>query len=60
MLARLEHIGGKDFIPQADALLRGLRANRDQLDVLLAQSFGLFAEDDAREAIEDLSRAIAP
>jgi tetratricopeptide (TPR) repeat protein len=59
LLAKLEHIGGKDLIPQADALLRGLRSNRDQVDVLMAQGFGLFAENDAREAVEDLSRAIA-
>jgi tetratricopeptide (TPR) repeat protein len=58
LLAQLGHIGGKALIPQADALLRGLRSNRDQADVILAESFGLFAEDDAREAIEDLSQAI--
>jgi tetratricopeptide (TPR) repeat protein len=58
MLAKLEQIGGKAFIPQMDALLRGLRSNRDQVDVIMSKSFALFAEDDAREAIEDLSRAI--
>jgi tetratricopeptide (TPR) repeat protein len=59
MLAQLERLGGKDLVPQADAVLRGLRSNRDQADVLMAKGAGLFAEDDAREAIEDLSRAIA-
>jgi tetratricopeptide (TPR) repeat protein len=59
LLAQLGHIGGKDLIPKADALLRGLRSNRDQVDVLMAKSFGLFAEDDAREAVEDLNRALA-
>jgi Flp pilus assembly protein TadD len=59
LLAQLGRIGGKDLIPQADALLRGLRSNRDQADVIMAKSFGLFTEHDAREAIEDLSRAIA-
>jgi tetratricopeptide (TPR) repeat protein len=59
LLARLGHIGGKDFIPQADALLRGLRSNRDQADAAMAQSAGLIAADDAGEAIEDLTRAIA-
>jgi Flp pilus assembly protein TadD len=58
MLAQLDRIGGKDLIPQVDAMLRGLRGNRDQADVLMAQSAGLFAEDDAREAVEDLTRAI--
>jgi isocitrate lyase len=38
LLAQLGHIGGKDLIPQADALLRGLRSNRDQADVILAES----------------------
>ncbi|MDR1073108.1 MAG: tetratricopeptide repeat protein [Treponema sp.] len=59
LLAQLGHIGGKKLIPHADALLRRLRSNRDQVDVLMAESAGLIAEDDAREAIEDLSRAIA-
>jgi tetratricopeptide (TPR) repeat protein len=59
LLAQLGHIGGKEFIPQADALLRGLRSNRDQADVLMAKSAGLMAKDDALEAIEDLSRAVA-
>jgi tetratricopeptide (TPR) repeat protein len=58
MLAQLEHIGGKDLIPQADTLLRGLRSNRDDLDVIMGESFGLFAEYDAQGAIEDLTRAI--
>jgi tetratricopeptide (TPR) repeat protein len=58
MLAQLDRIGGKDLIPQADAVLRGLRGNRDQADVLMAQGAGLFAEHDAREAVEDLTRAI--
>ena len=59
LLAQLEHIGGKDLIPRTDALLRGLRSNRDHVDVLMAKSFDLFAEKDALEAVEDLSRAIA-
>jgi tetratricopeptide (TPR) repeat protein len=59
LLAQLEHIGGKDLIPQTDALLRGLRSNRDQADVLIAKMVVLFVEDDAQEAIEDLSQAIA-
>jgi tetratricopeptide (TPR) repeat protein len=59
LLARLGHMGGKKFIPQADALLRGLRSNRDQADVIMAQSAGLMAEDYAGEAIEDLTRAVA-
>jgi tetratricopeptide (TPR) repeat protein len=58
LLAQLEHIGGKDFVPQVDAFLRSLRSNRDQADVLIAQSVGLLATDDAEEAIEDLSQAI--
>jgi tetratricopeptide (TPR) repeat protein len=59
MLAQLEHIGGAELLPQADALLRGLRSNRDEVDVLMAQAAALMATDDAQEAIEDLSRAIA-
>ncbi|MDR0402588.1 MAG: tetratricopeptide repeat protein [Treponema sp.] len=58
LMAQLTHIGGKDLVPQADAMLRGLRSNRDEVEVLMAKSFGLFAEDDAREAIADLTRAI--
>jgi tetratricopeptide (TPR) repeat protein len=58
LLAQLEHIGGKDLLPQVDALLRGLRSNRDEADVLMSKSFGLFAEADAREAVEDLCRAV--
>jgi tetratricopeptide (TPR) repeat protein len=57
-MAQLDHIGGRDFVPQFDALLRGLRFNRDRLDVVMAESAGLMATDDAGEAIEDLSRAI--
>jgi tetratricopeptide (TPR) repeat protein len=59
LLAQFGHIGGKDIIPHVDALLRGLRSSRDEADILMAKSAGLFAEDDAREAIEDLTRAIA-
>jgi tetratricopeptide (TPR) repeat protein len=59
LLAQLEHRGGKDFLPQADALLRGLRSNRDQADVLMAQGAGLIVTNDAENAIEDLSRSIA-
>jgi tetratricopeptide (TPR) repeat protein len=59
MLAQLEHIGGKDLVPDADAVLRGFRSNRDQAEMIMAQSSGLMALDDATEAIEDLSRAIA-
>jgi len=58
LMAQLDHIGGKDFVPQIDALLRGLRFNRDHVDVVMAESAGLMATDDAEEAIEDLSRAI--
>jgi tetratricopeptide (TPR) repeat protein len=58
LLAQLEQIGGKDLVPQTDAVLRGVRSNRDQVEVLVAKTLCLFAEDDAREAIEDLSRAI--
>jgi tetratricopeptide (TPR) repeat protein len=58
LLARLERLGGHDYVPQTDALLRGLRAGRDEADVLMGKSFGLFAEYDAREAVEDLTRAV--
>jgi tetratricopeptide (TPR) repeat protein len=58
LLAQLEHIGGKALVPQVDALLRGLRSNRDDVDVLMSKGFGLFAENDAREAVEDLCRAV--
>jgi tetratricopeptide (TPR) repeat protein len=58
LLAQLEHIGGKDLVSDADAVLRGIRSNRDEVEVIMGQSFGLFAEEDAREAIEDLTRAI--
>jgi tetratricopeptide (TPR) repeat protein len=58
LLAQLDRIGGKDFVPQADALLRGLRSNRDQLDVIMSQCAGLFATEDAEEAIKDLTRAL--
>jgi tetratricopeptide (TPR) repeat protein len=58
LLAQLEHMGGKDLVPKADAVLRGLRGSRDQADVLMAQGAGLFAEYGAREAVEDLNRAI--
>ncbi|MDR2446542.1 MAG: tetratricopeptide repeat protein [Treponema sp.] len=59
LLVQLGRMGGKDLIPHIDALLRGLRFNHDEAGALIAQCAGLFAEDDAREAIEDLSRAIA-
>jgi tetratricopeptide (TPR) repeat protein len=59
LMAQLGRIGGKELIPQADALLRLSRSNRDQVDVLMAQSAGLMAADYAEEAIEDLTRAIA-
>jgi tetratricopeptide (TPR) repeat protein len=59
LLAQLEHIGGKDLVPQVDAVLRGLRSNRDEFDVLMAKSFGLLAKNDALEAVEDLTRALA-
>jgi tetratricopeptide (TPR) repeat protein len=58
LLAQLTRIGGKDLVPQADAILRGLRSSRDEADVLVAKSAGLFAENDAREAIEDLTQAV--
>jgi tetratricopeptide (TPR) repeat protein len=58
LLARLDHIGGKDFIPMLDALFRGLRSGRDQVDGIMAQATALFVKYDAGEAIEDLSRAI--
>jgi tetratricopeptide (TPR) repeat protein len=58
LLAQLAHIGGKDLVPQVDAMLRGFRGNRDQADVLMAHSAGLFAEDDGLEAVEDLTRAV--
>jgi tetratricopeptide (TPR) repeat protein len=58
MLAQLDRMGGKDLVPQTDALLRGLRSNRDQLDVLMSKSAGLFARKDGEEAIEDLTRAL--
>jgi tetratricopeptide (TPR) repeat protein len=58
LLAQLDRIGGKDFVPQADALLRGLRSGRDQVDVLMGESLGLFAQDDAEEALRDLTRAL--
>jgi tetratricopeptide (TPR) repeat protein len=59
LLAQLDHIGGTDLIPQVNALLRGLRSNRDQTDVLMAEGARLFVRNEAREAIEDLSHAIA-
>ncbi|MDR2079292.1 MAG: tetratricopeptide repeat protein [Treponema sp.] len=59
LLAQLERMGGKDFIPPADAMMRGLRSNRDQADVLMAESAGLIGKEGAREAVEDLSRAVA-
>jgi tetratricopeptide (TPR) repeat protein len=58
LLAQLEHIGGHDFVPQVDAMLRGLRSNRDEVDAIMASMAGLFADADAREAVEDLTRAI--
>jgi tetratricopeptide (TPR) repeat protein len=58
LLAQLEHIGGHDYVPQTDALLRGLRANRDGVEAIMASMAGLFADDDAREAVGDLTRAI--
>jgi tetratricopeptide (TPR) repeat protein len=58
LMAQLEHIGGHDYVPQFDALLRGLRSNRDEVDVIMANMTGLFAEDDAREAVEDLNHAL--
>jgi tetratricopeptide (TPR) repeat protein len=58
MLAQLTRIGGKELVPQADAILRGLRSNRDEVDVLIAKGVGLAAEDDAREAVEDLTQAV--
>jgi tetratricopeptide (TPR) repeat protein len=58
LLAQLDHLGGKNVVPQADALLRGLRSNRDQLDVTMAEGAGLMATNDAEGAIEDLTRAL--
>ncbi|MDR0411150.1 MAG: tetratricopeptide repeat protein [Treponema sp.] len=59
LLTQLERLGGKNLIPQFDAILRLLRSNRDQADVLMAESLGLFVNDDAQEAVEDLSRVVA-
>jgi tetratricopeptide (TPR) repeat protein len=58
MLTELEQMGGGALVPQADTVLRGLRANRDDLDVTMGESFALFAGKDAVDAVEDLSRAI--
>jgi tetratricopeptide (TPR) repeat protein len=58
MLSQLDNLGGKAFVPQFDALFRGLRFSRDQADVAIVKSSALMATDDAKEAIEDLSRAI--
>jgi Tfp pilus assembly protein PilF len=58
LMAQLEHIGGHDYVPQFDALLRGFRSNRDEAESLMAKSLVLFVHNDAREAVEDLSRAI--
>ncbi|MDR1419898.1 MAG: tetratricopeptide repeat protein [Treponema sp.] len=59
LLAQLEHIGGKDLVPQTDAFLRGLRSNQDEVDVIMSNMLGLFAEEGARGAVEDLSQAVA-
>jgi tetratricopeptide (TPR) repeat protein len=58
LMAQLEHIGGHDYVPQFDALLRGLRSNRDGVEELVAKSLVLFVHDDASEAVEDLNRAV--
>jgi Flp pilus assembly protein TadD len=58
LLAQLTHIGGKDLVPQADALLRGLRSDRGEAEVILTKSVSLFVESDGRDAVEDLTRAI--
>jgi tetratricopeptide (TPR) repeat protein len=57
LMAQLEHIGGHDLVPGTDAMLRGLRSNRDEAEELMGKSLGLFAEYDARGAVEDLTRA---
>jgi tetratricopeptide (TPR) repeat protein len=58
LLAQLDHLGGKDFIPQANALLQGLRSNRDEADVLMAGLLGTLGQFNSEEAVEDLDRAI--
>ncbi|MDR2158537.1 MAG: tetratricopeptide repeat protein [Treponema sp.] len=39
-------------------MLRRLRSDRDEAEVIVAEMAGLFAYDDARDAVEDLTRAI--
>jgi tetratricopeptide (TPR) repeat protein len=58
MLAQLEHMGGKDLVPDVNTVLRGLNSNRDEAGMLLAQSAGLFVRKESMDALEDLSRAI--
>ncbi|MDR0600900.1 MAG: tetratricopeptide repeat protein [Treponema sp.] len=58
LMTQLGRTSGKDLIPQFDAILRGLRSNRDETEEIVAKFLVLFENDDAREAVEDLSRAI--
>jgi tetratricopeptide (TPR) repeat protein len=58
LMAQLEYIGGHEHVPRFDALLRELRSTRDEAEAISASMLGLFAEDDAREAVEDLTRAV--
>jgi tetratricopeptide (TPR) repeat protein len=58
LMAQLEHIGGRDYVPQFDALLRGFRSDRDEAGELVAKSLVLFVHCDAGEALEDLTRAV--
>jgi tetratricopeptide (TPR) repeat protein len=58
LLAQLERMGGKDLIPQFDALLRGLRFNREQAAVIVGECLGRIAKEDAEAAVKDLTRAL--
>jgi tetratricopeptide (TPR) repeat protein len=58
LMAHLERIGGHEYVPRFDAMLRGLRSDRDEAGEIMAKGLVLFAHDDATGAIEDLTRAV--
>jgi tetratricopeptide (TPR) repeat protein len=58
MLSKLELMGGKDLVPDAAAVLRGVDSSRDEAGMVLGECAGLVAEKESMDALEDLCRAI--
>jgi tetratricopeptide (TPR) repeat protein len=58
LLAQLENMGGEDLIPSFNALLRGLRFNRDKAEKIIGTFLGAIAKKEAEDAAGDLTRVL--